>query len=131
MAAVLIIGLSLGLGLPAAEVYRAEETHYHGFLARRADSRWAIDQEEVPAPFWPRYWLRLRGKPWIRQPVCVPRPGKIDEVCDIVQPESFLPSCFSLEPFFFIPSIEMRRKERALNGLEPDPRLEPRAGMGY
>jgi len=84
MAAVLLIAVTLGLTIPAVEVYRAKEHHVH----------MGIDMSETPTlaswagiepPFWPRYLRRITGRPWLRQP-CNFRTGYEADRCEFAYP---------------------------------------------
>jgi hypothetical protein len=77
---ILVIGVVLGFGLPALEVLRTKESHEHTYMGSNT-GRWGLVIEFVNAPFWPRYWRRLLGRPWKEQPLCQASPGRIEEVC--------------------------------------------------
>jgi hypothetical protein len=65
LAFVTVIAVILWLGIPAIEVYRYKEYHVHQGTGSTKGS--VVAQGGIPAPFWPRYWKRLAGRPWWRQ----------------------------------------------------------------
>jgi hypothetical protein len=84
---ILVIGGALGFGLPALEVSRRDESHAHTHIGKSRTGRWGLVYDRVDAPFWPRYWRRLLGKPWKGQPLCRARPGHLEETCIFAHPE--------------------------------------------
>jgi hypothetical protein len=83
---ILAFGMILGFGLPALEVLRTKKSHEHTFMGNNR-GRWGLVIDFVDAPFWPRYWRRLLGKPWKERPFCQATPGRIEEVCSFDHPE--------------------------------------------
>jgi hypothetical protein len=83
---ILVISVVLGFGMPALEVLRTKESHEHTYMGNNR-GRWGLVLEFVDAPFWPRYWPRLLGKPWKEQPLCQASTGRIEEVCSFAHPE--------------------------------------------
>lgn len=83
---ILVIGVVLGFGMPALEVLRTKQSHEHTHMGNNR-GRWGLVIEFVDAPFWPRYWRRLLGKPWKEEPLCQPSPRRIEEVCSFAHPE--------------------------------------------
>ena len=83
---ILLLGVVLGFGAPAIEVLRAKENHEHTFVGNNRGS-WGMAIDFVDAPFWPRYWRRLLGKPWREQSLCQMSRGHIEEVCSLAHPE--------------------------------------------
>jgi hypothetical protein len=86
LAITLLIGVVLGLGLPAIEVFCTEESHEHTYVGNNR-GEWGLVVEFVHAPFWPRYWRRLAGRAWRGQRLCQPSPGRLEEVCSLAHPE--------------------------------------------
>jgi hypothetical protein len=86
---ILLIGVVLGFGVPAIEVSRAKENHEHTWMGNNRGS-WGLVIDFVDAPFWPRYWRRLLGKPWREQLLCQTSPERIEEVCSVAHPEIVL-----------------------------------------
>jgi hypothetical protein len=80
MVFVFVIAVILWLGIPATEVYTCKEYHVHEGTGSSKDS--AVAQAGIPAPFWPRYWRRLAGHPWRKQP-CDVRVGLPNERCEL------------------------------------------------
>ncbi len=80
--AVLGFAVTLGLGVPAADVIREPEQHIHHFaytkqgVKIRGGSNWAW------SPFWPRFARRLIGMPWKNQPLCKTGGPDLIEVCE-------------------------------------------------
>jgi hypothetical protein len=122
MALVLGAGLALGLVLPAREVLGSKKTHPHGFLEKRSDGIWMTAVDNVESPFWPRYRLKLLGRPWQNVPDCLVGKSRRCEVCRKENPRDFLYYCIGGHWEFW--SIDIAREILTLNGLPPDPRLE-------
>jgi hypothetical protein len=80
MATVLLIAVIFWLGVPAVEVYRTKEYHVHVGVGSRNDE--IVARSGVPAPFWSRYWKRLRGRTWLAQ-ACDVRVGFERERCEL------------------------------------------------
>jgi hypothetical protein len=85
MAIILLIAVSLGLAIPAVEVYQANGYHTH----------LGIDMSEPPIlsawggiqpPFWPRYLKRLTGRPCRHQP-CGFKTGYAADRCEFAYPD--------------------------------------------
>jgi hypothetical protein len=116
MLAVLVFGLFLGLGLPAAKVYRTKESHPHGFIGLSSDGARLYDpySENVISPFWPRYLRCISGKPWKYQKICRGTQGRLEEICEFDYPDNFLHTCFGPDSYLFFPTEEMDRKIESL-----------------
>ncbi len=84
---VAVLGVALGLGLPAIEVYRFSDHHIHGSVQVREGRADFVWQLTIQPPFWPRYWRRLLGRPWRQQPICGQGEGHIAEACEFEHPE--------------------------------------------
>jgi hypothetical protein len=95
MGVVLAVGLFVGLGLPAAEVYKGRTPHGHLFVEILSDGPYLEQEDDIKTPFWPSYWLRLHGKPWKCEPICGSGSGRLDETCEIENLGIFEPGCFS------------------------------------
>ena len=95
MAGVLIIGLSLGLGPPAYEVYHGRRPHSHVFVQYRDQGTWLDYESGIFNPFWHSLILRLSGKPWKRQPICGSGRGRLEETCEIDDVNILFRGCFS------------------------------------
>ena len=112
MVAVLGFGLFLGLGLPAAEVYRSDECHPHAFIDPSGKGiRGFVDVDEnVNSPFWPRYLRRISGKPWKHQQICGGSRGRLEEICEFEHPDNFMTTCSGPSFHLVFPSEVMDRK---------------------
>jgi hypothetical protein len=113
MGLVFMVALSLYSGMAAVEVYRDKEFHVHSGILKRSESELAASREvhgshrvrfgmydflpdepyyltsssSVQAPFWPRYFRRLVGRPWHKQTPCGPTCGFFRELCEFAHPE--------------------------------------------
>jgi hypothetical protein len=123
MVIVLGSGLGLGIVLPAAELAGSPESHVHGWIDVQASNFSPFHEREVASPFWPRYRLRLMGRPWQRLPICLVGKSRPGEACSIEDRDSFTFCLISPSPFY-TPTIAMFRKVRAMHGLPPDPGKE-------
>jgi hypothetical protein len=85
MALILACAAALGLAIPAAEVYRAEESHVHIGVdpTQRCVAMWF----GIEPPFWPRYLKRLAGRPWRGASACGFETGFEVEHCEFDHPE--------------------------------------------
>ena len=88
MVLVLLAGLALWLDVAAVEVYSAKDFHVHTYVDTGDPPHLAAWNR--PAPFWPRYFQRLLGRPWRRQPLCGPTPSALEELCEFAHPEMVL-----------------------------------------
>jgi hypothetical protein len=117
MIIVLAFGLFLGLGLPAAEVYRSPERHVHAFLARSdRGAYWVNVDENVSGPFWPRLARRLSGKPWEYQRLCEGTRGRLEEICEEQDSGYFFRTCFGNT--IVEPTEAMERRMASLNAVK-------------
>jgi hypothetical protein len=83
---ILVFGVVLGFAIAALEVLRSRDVHTHTYVRNRR-GRWVLGITYVDSPFWPRYWRRLLGMSWRKQPLCRASPELIEEVCSFAQPE--------------------------------------------
>ena len=93
MVGVLMIGLFLGLGLPAAEVYSGRGKHVHTYVDTSHLPPQLEVEEDVVSPFWPSFLLRLQRKSWSWQPLCGSGKGRVEETCQIEDHWAIFPSC--------------------------------------
>ncbi|WP_435009255.1 hypothetical protein P12x_000507 [Tundrisphaera lichenicola] len=90
MILILIVGLMLGLGWPAWQVYREKDYHVHTAVDVRGAGASLTIMGGMESPFWPRYWRRLLGRPYQGQPYCNPTPGFGAEICEYADPSMAL-----------------------------------------
>lgn len=111
MALILACALLLGLGLPAYEVYRAEEYHVHTGIDASVPTMVAAGG--IWPPFWPRYRRCLTGRPWRGRGPCGTVIGYELELCEFAHPEMRVTvgsqSGYQVDPEQFSRVEELRR----------------------
>jgi hypothetical protein len=100
MLGVLGFGLLMGLGLPALDVYRDKVYHAHVWIERREIPTPTPNVHRVVyltkadrairSPFWPRYWLHLRGHPSMNPPGCKPGKVQVELLCEFDHPDIYV-----------------------------------------
>ena len=87
MAAVLLVGLGLGLGPSAWDAWTNSDIHNHGYvglIGGQPAYRW---HGGISPTYWQRYRSRLARLPWGRKSACPYDSELLEETCEWDHPE--------------------------------------------
>jgi hypothetical protein len=88
MLAVVLLGIAMGLGIPAVQILQDSGDHLHTRLVVSPNGRERfVSLFFVREPFSSRYLRYLCGRSWRKQPVCEPGNDPSWEVCELAHPE--------------------------------------------